>query len=130
MPALVDGARAPTRSHEAHAVVVAEVALERGFAPLSVDRYGLVIAVAEPLSAEAEQELAFALALPISQRIAPYVRIRQALARDYGIPLERRLQRLLARMRGERMSGSSYPPPRRSDNNVKAPPRPPSAVRC
>lgn len=118
----------PVPSDDAKRLVVAEVALERGFAPISVDRYGLVVAVAEPLSAEAEQELAFALALPISQRIAPYVRIRQALARDYGVPLERRLQRLLARMRGERMSGSSYPPPRRSDNKVKAPPRPPSAV--
>lgn len=116
----------PQPSDDAKRLVVAEVALERGFAPISVDRYGLVVAVAEPLSTEAEQELAFALALPISQRIAPYVRIRQALSRDYGVPLERRLQRLLARMRGERMSGSSYPPPRRA--SVKAPPRPPSKV--
>jgi hypothetical protein len=118
----------PRPEPEAQRLVAAEVAMERNLAPLSVDRYGLTVAVAEPLSADVEQELAFALALPISQRVAPLVRIRQALTRDYGAPLDRRLQRLLQRMMspGPR-SHSSLPPMRDADLRMGAP-RPPSAV--
>src|SRR4051794_31837432 len=88
----------PKPEADAMRLVAAEVANERNLAPLTVDRYGLTVAVAVPLTADVEQELAFALALPISQKIAPLVRIRQALARDYGVALDRRLQRLLQRM--------------------------------
>jgi len=102
----------PRPTEEAKRLVVAEVAGERNLAPLSVDRHGLTIAVAQPLAADVEQELAFALALPITQRIAPLVRIRQALARDYALPFDRRLQRLLLRMLTEEpRKASSYPPP-------------------
>lgn len=117
----------PRPEPEAQRLVAAEVAVERNLAPLSVDRYGLTVAVAQPLSADVEQELAFALALPISQKIAPLVRIKQALARDYGVPLDRRLQRLLQRIMGGGNHGgmSSYPPMRNADIRLGAP-RPPS----
>ena len=116
----------PRPEPDAKRLVAAEVALERNLAPLSVDRYGLTVAVAEPLSPDVEQELAFALALPISQRIAPLVRIKQALARDYGVALDRRLQRLLMRMStdGPRAQ-SSFPPMRDAEFRLGAP-RPPS----
>src|SRR4051812_17024267 len=116
----------PRPDAQAMRLVAAEVAVQRNVAPLSVDRYGLVLAVAEPLSVEVEQELSFALALPISQKVAPLVRIRQALTRDYGVPLDRRLQRLLQRMmtEGPRAS-SSFPPMRSTDIRLGAP-RPPS----
>lgn len=116
----------PRAEPDAQRLVAAEVAAERNMAPLSVDRYGLTIAVAEPLSPDVEQELAFALALPISQKVAPLVRIKQALARDYGLPLDRRLQRLLLRMMsaGPR-AHSSFPPMRDADMRLGAP-RPPS----
>lgn len=117
----------PRPSAEAQRLVAAEVAVQRNLAPLSVDRYGLTIAVAEPLSADVEQELAFALALPISQRIAPLVRIRQALARDYGVALDRRLQRLLQRMMSDGPRFSSFPPMRNADTRMGAP-RPPSVM--
>jgi hypothetical protein len=118
----------PRPSAEAQRLVAAEVAVERNLAPLTVDRYGLTIAVAEPLSADLEQELAFALALPISQRIAPLVRIKQALARDYGVPLDRRLQRLLQRITSDGpRGGSSFPPMRNADIRMGAP-RPPSIM--
>ena len=125
LPAAPSG-ELPRPEPEARRLIAAEVAVERNLAPLSVDRYGLTVAVAEPLSAEVEQELAFALALPISQRIAPLVRIKQALARDYGVPIDRRLQRLLMRMStdGPRAS-SSFPPMRAADFRLGAP-RPPS----
>lgn len=118
----------PRPDEEAKRLVAAEVAVERNLAPLSVDRYGLVIAVAAPLSADVEQELAFALALPISQKVAPLVRIKQALARDYGAPLDRRLQRLLQRMMTDGPRGfSSFPPMRNADLRMGAP-RPPSVL--
>ena len=125
LPAAPSG-ELPRPEPDAKRLVAAEVAVERNLAPLSVDRYGLTVAVAEPLSAEVEQELAFALALPISQRIAPLVRIKQALARDYGVPLDRRLQRLLMRMStdGPRAS-STFPPMRDAEFRLGAP-RPPS----
>ncbi|AKV00036.1 Vegetative cell wall protein gp1 precursor (Hydroxyproline-rich glycoprotein 1) [Labilithrix luteola] len=121
----------PKAAEEAQRLIAAEVAGGHNLAPLSVDRHGLVIAVAEPLSAEAEQELAFALALPITQRVAPLVRIRQALQRDYGIPLDRRFHRLLSRLLGEGGAvrhGSFAPPPLGPTPDVKLSPRPPSNV--
>ena len=117
----------PRAEPDAMRLVAAEVAVERNLAPLTVDRYGLTVAVAEPLSAEVEQELSFALALPISQKIAPLVRIKQALARDYGVPLDRRLQRLLQRMMTDGPRGSSFPPRHNADIRLGAP-RPPSMI--
>lgn len=117
----------PRPSDEAKHLVAAEVARERNLAPLSVDRYGLTVAVAEPLAPDVEQELSFALALPIAQSVAPLVRIRQALARDYGLPLDRRLARLLARLTGGAPRRSSSFPSLRAPE-VKAPPRPPSVA--
>ncbi len=118
----------PRPDPEAQRLVAAEVAVQRNLAPLTVDRYGLVIAVAEPLTAEVEQELSFALAMPISQKIAPLVRIRQALTRDYGVPLDRRLQRLLLRMMTEGpRSSTSFPPLHNADIRLGAP-RPPSIL--
>ena len=111
---------------EAMRLVAAEVAVQRNLAPLSVDRYGLVLAVAEPLTLDVEQELSFALALPISQKIAPLVRIRQALSRDYGVPLDRRLQRLLQKMTGTGPRTSSSFPPLRAAEILLGAPRPPS----
>ena len=119
----------PRAEPDAMRLVAAEVAVERNLAPLTVDRYGLTVAVAEPLSADVEQELSFALALPISQKIAPLVRIKQALARDYGVPLDRRLQRLLQRMMTDGPRGSSFPPMRHllSSPDIRlGAPRPPS----
>jgi hypothetical protein len=119
----------PRAEPDAMRLVAAEVAVERNLAPLTVDRYGLTVAVAEPLSADVEQELSFALALPISQKIAPLVRIKQALSRDYGVPLDRRLQRLLQRMMTDGPRGSSFPPMRHlaSSPDIRlGAPRPPS----
>ncbi len=116
----------PKAPAEAIRLVATDVVAERGFAPLQVGPT-LVIAVAEPLEAEVEQELTFALALPIEQRIAPRFRIKQALARDYGIPLEKRIARLIAKVvqKGPTMA-STFPPPRETSPAFRAPPRPPS----
>ncbi len=113
---------------EAAQLVTAEVVRERAFAPLEVGA-SLVVAVAEPLSRDAEQELTFALALPIEQRIAPLFRIRQALARDYGLPLDKRTTRLITKIINKGPSIASIaPPPLESTAHHRAPPRPPSVA--
>jgi hypothetical protein len=88
----------PAPTEQARALVGPEMATTRAMVPLSIDNGALVIAIAEPLPKEAEEELAFALGLVVEQRVAPMVRVREALARAYGAPLERRLQRLLTRL--------------------------------
>lgn len=107
-------------------LVAAEVVAERAFAPLEFGS-SLVVAVAEPLPRDAEQELTFALALPIEQRIAPLFRIRQALARDYGLPLDKRTSRLITKVvhKGPRIA-STFPPPLDSSPLQRVAPRPPS----
>lgn len=109
-------------------IVAADVVTERTFVPLEADRT-LVVAVAEPLSKEAEQELTFALALPIEQRIAPLFRIRQALARDYGVPIDKRIARLIQKVVTKGPSMASFlPPPLESQPNIRMPARPPSMI--
>ena len=113
----------PVSVGDASRVLPPEVAAQRSITALTFDATGIVLAVAEPLPREAEQELAFALAVPLTQKIAPLVRIRQALARDHGIPMDRRLTRLLGKMTGEtpRLPSNARIPV------VAAPPRAPSA---
>jgi len=96
-------------SDEARSVVTGEFAAKKALVPLAVDAFGVLFAVSEPLSAEVEEELAYGLAKPIAQRIAPLFRILQAVERDYGISLDRRYQRLLARLGGERSARSLMP---------------------
>src|ERR1019366_8113031 len=83
------------------ALVPRELAVERTVVPLEVQGDGkLVLAVAEPLSRDLEEQLRFALGMGIEQRAAPAVRVLEAVARAYGVPLERRMLRLLARLGG------------------------------
>ncbi|MBX3229236.1 MAG: hypothetical protein KIT84_18555 [Labilithrix sp.] len=109
-------------------IVAADVVQERTFVPLEAGA-SLVVAVAEPLSKEAEQELTFALALPIEQKVAPLFRIRQALARDYGIPIDKRIARLIQKVvtKGP-IIASTFPPPLDSAPKIRVPPRPPSMI--
>ncbi|MEO8799050.1 MAG: hypothetical protein ABI551_14265, partial [Polyangiaceae bacterium] len=69
------------------------------------------VAVAEVLTPEEEEQLMFALGVPITQRLVPLVRIRQGLAREFDVPLERRFERLVMRLSGERYLTSSSRPP-------------------
>jgi hypothetical protein len=89
-----------------------ELAARRSIYPLqmSADGNQLIVAVAEPFSAEEEEQLMFALGVPITQRIVPLVRIRQALSREFDLPLERRYERLAMRLSGAIVASSSRPP--------------------
>jgi hypothetical protein len=68
--------------------------------PLAQDGDCLVVAVSEPLPNEVESDLAFSLGMRIEQRVGLGVRIQEALARDYGMPLEPRAERILAKLAG------------------------------
>ena len=68
--------------------------------PLSREADSLLVAVAEPLPSEVEADLSFSLGMRIEQRVGLGVRIQEALARDYALPLEQRTERLLAKLAG------------------------------
>ncbi len=116
----------PNPTDAARALVPGELATRRALVPLRLEGGKLVIAVAEPLDAVVVEELSFALGMPIDQRIAPMVRIRQALAASYESPLDRRMRRLIDRLAGiEATEPSSLPPLVRSA--VDPHPMPPGA---
>jgi len=105
--------------------VPAEIAMQRGLLPLSFslpstppasspESPRLVIAVAEPLTLVEVEQLTSSLGVPIDIRIALQARIREALVRAYGAPLDRRLERLLAKLgrTAEPPPPSSQPQPR------------------
>jgi hypothetical protein len=87
------------------------VALTYGLYPIGEAQGELHLAVVEPLPAAVEEDLSFALGAHIKQFAATSLRVRQALARDYGIPLERRFARLLAAVEQRPDPSPTEPPP-------------------
>ena len=74
------------------------------------------------------EQLRFALGMSLEQRAAPAVRVHQAVARAYGVPLDRRMLRLIARLGGDtpesgrcRRRSASRPRPRASASAERAP---------
>jgi hypothetical protein len=103
-------------------LIPGELALRHGIFPLEQADRALVVATAEPLAAAIEDDLGFALDLSIRQVVAPLVRVRQAIAEHYGIPLQRRYLRLVARLDGTAdPSPSAAPPPGRGLMPLKMP---------
>ncbi|MBN1605542.1 MAG: HEAT repeat domain-containing protein [Polyangiaceae bacterium] len=77
-----------------------EVAHRYALVPVEERDGTLTVAVCEPLDAHTLFQLEDVLGLALTQRVALSVRVRQALWRDYGLPLERRTARLLAKLEG------------------------------
>lgn len=110
----VDPAPPGTLAPESAAVlrlIPGELAYRHAFFPLRVDGPNLVVAAAAPLAAATEEDLSFALGMGLQQVASPLVRIHQALAGFYGIPLDRRMARLLARLEGRPDPSPTMPPP-------------------
>lgn len=119
----------PPTPEDAKRMVPRDLAVRHSILPLAADKTGIVVAVAEPLTVDVEQELSFALSVPVAQRVSPLFRIRQAIAREYDVPLERRYQRLLARLTGKEMPApNSLPPLLGVPPMVAEPPRIPSDI--
>ncbi len=108
-------------------LVPGDLALRHGLYPLAEHDGTLLVAVSDPLPPEVEQDLGFALGVAIEQRASPLVRIRQAISRDYDLPLDRRSLRLLAKLEGRPdPSPSSMPGPLRESVQSPVLPRPPA----
>ena len=111
LPAVAPG-ELPVATGAARQLLPEGIATQRAIVPLALEGQKLVLAVAEVVPPDLERELAFALGVEIEQRAALAVRVRQAIARVYRSPLERRMQRLVAQLAGEPVpSGGSMPPP-------------------
>ncbi len=91
----------PVASEQVRRLVPGDVAQRFALYPLQEREGTLIVAVAEPLPSETEQDLSFSLGAKIVQNVALLVRVRQAIARDYGSPLDRRSLRVLARLAGK-----------------------------
>ena len=100
-----------------------DLALRHAIFPIAQPGRVLIVATAEPLSAAVQDDLGFALDLEIATRIAPLVRVRQALAEHYGVALDRRFARLVARLEGMRDLNPSAMPPAEEEGYRVRPPR-------
>ncbi len=95
--------------------------------PLHAAGDELVLAVSRPLAPGVLEELGFALGLRLTEQVALEVRIRQAIAQHYGVPLAERDRQAIARLEGaleaksEEQSLASW-----DDAQLSALPRPPS----
>src|SRR5262245_16954163 len=100
----------PRPGEHVRRLVPSEVAQRFACLPIEERSGALVLAVSEPLPAEVEGDMSLALGVTIVQKVAPLVRVRQAIARDYGVSLEPRIGRALARLEGRADPSPSYPP--------------------
>lgn len=99
----------PSSPEGVRRLVPGDLAFRHGLYPLAEEAGTLTVAVAEPLAREVDQDLSFALGVSIVQLAAPLVRIRQALARDYLQPLDKRTARILTKLTGQPASLSEPP---------------------
>lgn len=102
----------------------AELAHKHGLFPLAIEGRTLIVAAAEPIPQAIVDDLSFALDLALDARAALPVRIRQAIAEHYGIPLDRRFTKLIAKLDGypdARRAHTSAPPPSQAVLPMKLP---------
>jgi hypothetical protein len=108
-------------------LVPGDIAFRHGMYPIRRDGEKLTVTVADRLSPDVEHDVSFALGVSLTQEVAPLVRIRQAISRDYGLPLDRRTHRVIAKLEGKPdPSPSIAPAPLASAPDIAALPRPPS----
>jgi len=100
----------PRAPGAALALVPGELAARWSIVPLEVRNGRLHLAVAEPLTKEQESQLALVTGtIVVEQRAAPAVRVRQAIAHAYGASLDRRMEKLIARLSPPGLAGSLPP---------------------
>lgn len=90
------------------------LAEHHGFVPIAIRDGAIVLALAEPLSEGAIEELVVAFGAKVVQEVAPTVRLKQAMERAYGVPMDRRSRRLASLLDGGDPEAASVPAPRRS----------------
>jgi len=105
--------RLPPPDEAALADVTSELALRHAIFPLALEGESLVVATSDPLSQESVAELAASIGRPLRLLASPFLRVREGIAAHYGIPLDRRLVKLVATLDGLRapLGMSTRPPP-------------------
>ncbi len=115
--------RLPPPEQEALVLVTPELALRHAIFPLFLEGDSLVVATSEPLSHESVTELGASIGRPLRLLAAPFLRVREGIAAHYGIPLDRRLVKLVAMLDGLRAppGTSARPPPirRRAEPSIR-----------
>ncbi|RYZ60645.1 MAG: hypothetical protein EOP08_14605, partial [Proteobacteria bacterium] len=104
----------PPPAPDAVALLAPSRALELGVLPVALQRGALVVLVDAPLSQEAEWQLGAMAGRAVEQRLALSFRLREAISRTYGHPLQPRTERLLLQLANGRAplaSPPSLPPP-------------------
>ncbi|HET9956970.1 MAG TPA: hypothetical protein VFQ61_20880, partial [Polyangiaceae bacterium] len=82
--------------------IASSVAQRYGLYPLSKQGNVLNVAVSDPLLPAIVAELEFSHGVKLVQQATTRVRVEQAIARDYGLELNRRVARVLAKVEGDR----------------------------
>ena len=119
----------PSPPEAVRSLLPPEIAVQRTVVPLEIDAGGkLILVVAEALPLDVQEQLRLALGMAIEQRAAPAVRVQQAVSRAYGMPLERRMIRLIARLSGGTPGVGSMPPLLGSSARAPEPSAAPGAV--
>ncbi|MGC4092595.1 MAG: hypothetical protein QM756_32890 [Polyangiaceae bacterium] len=108
----------PSAPERVRRLVPGDIAQRYGLCPLREAEGKLVVAVSEPLPGEVVSDSEFSLGLPLVQHASTLVRVQQAVARDYGLSLDQRAARVLARLTGKPDPHPSVP--------VLGPPDPPA----
>ncbi len=107
LPASLPGALSP--AFDAVSLLPGALAAAHVVVPLAKADDELVVAVTEPLSTEAHERLTREAGRPLSLRIALAARIKQAQASAYRARIDRRTERLLARLSGDLLARSLPP---------------------
>ena len=110
----------PVASDALKRVMPAETASRHGIFPIALDGEDIIVAVSVPLMTSTIEDLAFSLGYEVKQRIALEVRIRQALSRDYRLPLPDRFVRLSVSLDSGQPLNLSIPPPRASSRSFSS----------
>jgi hypothetical protein len=111
--ASLDTMRAP--DGEAVAKVPRALAEQHGFVPVAREGDANVVALAEPLGEATVESLEGVVGAKLKFVASPQARLRQALERAYGVPMDGRSRRLVAQLDGVTIEGgptSVAPPPR------------------
>lgn len=105
--------RLPPPEADALDAMTPELALRHAIFPLAMEGQALLCACSEPLSHEAIAELGASIGRPLRFVTAPFLRVREGIAAHYGVPLERRLVKIVAKLDGLRAppGQSTRPPP-------------------
>ncbi len=102
----------PEASDDLKRALPGDVGSRHGIFPLGFETGNLIVAVSVPLMSSTLEDLAFSLGHELHQRIAMDVRIRQALSRDYRLPLSERFVRLSLSLDSGQPLNLSIPPPK------------------